>query len=407
MYNGVTIDLSQLLFSASMALDAVEQEVLGAVQNHCRRVAYLSVWLGKRLGFSNQQLVSTASYASLHDNALTEYITEQRLKGNKQDIGEIRNDLAYHCIAGEMNLKVFPFPAKEKNVILYHHENMDGSGMFGIKGEEIPLLARILRLADNVDVLYNLALIQDNKRSDVMKHVEENAGGLYDPALVPHFIELIKDNEILNKLSDENIKKSLKDITPVFNEFFSYKEIIEISSLFAHIIDYKSAFTLNHSRGIAEKTKRLAKYYEFDDEKTNKIYIAAFLHDIGKLITPEKILLKPGKLTTEEYEQMKFHVKMTHNILSEIDAIKDIAGWASGHHERLDGSGYFRGSTGDSQDFCTRMLCCVDVYQALVEERPYRAGMNHDEACAILDNQAKEGKLDKRIIQDISRIFSN
>lgn len=204
MDSHISINLAQLLFSASMALDAVEHEVLGAIQNHSRRVAYISVLIGQEVGFSKEELVAIASYASLHDNALTEYITEQRRLGNTKPINEIRDGLDFHCIIGEKNLSAFPFPFKEKNVILYHHENFDGSGVFGVKGGNTPFMARILRLIDHTDVLFQLSTLTPEKIKKLKLHLEQNADILYDKSLCSVFARILDRPNLDKELSDQH-----------------------------------------------------------------------------------------------------------------------------------------------------------------------------------------------------------
>lgn len=398
------LDFSQFLFSVSRALDAVESEVLGAAGHHSQRVALLSVLLAKRLGLNRVEQVDLAAYACLHDNALTEYITAQRRRGVRLPAKQVRDDFQYHCEAGEKNTEVFPFLGKREGIILYHHENYDGSGFFHRSGEQIPLMARILRLTDQVDVLFRLADWSSEKRQRVFRHLEQRKTSFYDPVLVDEFRNLLTD-ETAADLSDKRIWQSLQQAVPGQKIALSYDKFLEISSVFAHIIDYKSPFTMNHSKGIAEKTRKMAEYYEFDEKTRQEIYIAAYLHDIGKLAVPDEYLEKPGKLTGEEFAVVKKHAFLTHDILSVVDSFQNISRWASSHHERLDGSGYFRGCTADKQDFCSRLLACIDVYQALVEDRPYRAGMQRDSAIAILQSQAQGGKLDGEIVRDITNVL--
>lgn len=404
MNDYITINFNQFLLSASLALDAVEQEVLGAVQNHSKRVAYMSVKIGKEIGFSKEEQSDIAAYASLHDNALTEYITSEKRKGNNIPVSEIRENFKFHCIAGEKNISVFPFLKKQDNIILYHHENYDGSGMFGIKGENIPLMSRIIRIADDIDVKFPLLKWNSEKYKKMINYLKNDENNLYDKNLIEPLCRILTE-ETAKNLSNENIGKSLNEVIPVNQINLSYQELIKISSLFAHIIDYKSPFTLDHSVSIAAKTKKMAEYYEFDYKTANEIYIAAYLHDIGKLAVPDALLEKPGKLTDDEFEVIKKHVFYTHKILSAVDSFKDIERWASSHHEKLDGSGYFRGNKGSEQDFCSRLLTCIDIYQALVEERPYRKGMDKDTALKILREQAQYGKIDNKIVEDIAKVL--
>lgn len=400
----IELDIIQFLFSTSRALDAVEEEILGAAQNHSRRVAYLAVCLGKRLGFSEDELTDLAAFALLHDNALTEYVCLERLHGEEVPMGSVKDDFAFHCVAGEENSRVFPFLNREENVIRYHHENMDGTGLFGVRGEHIPLKARILRVADHVDVLYRLSDWTSAKKRLVFAHLRENAGSLYDAALSGELEQILDGLEPVD-LTDGRVERSLFRILAPRKISLPYRDLIRISAFFAHIIDYKSPFTMSHSRGIAEKTRVMAGFYGFDSKTANEVYVAAYLHDIGKLATPNTLLEKPGRLTPEEYEVVKLHVWRTHEILRVVERFGDIERWESGHHERLDGSGYFRGSTGREQDFCTRLLACIDVYQALVEDRPYRRGMEPDQALSILREQVDNGKLDGRIVSDIGRVL--
>ena len=118
------------------------------------------------------------------------------------------------------------------------------------------------------------------------------------------------------------------------------------------------------------------------------------------------ILDKEGKLTDEELFEVKKHAYLTHSILSKIKGFEDITKWASLHHERPDGSGYPFGLTYDELGFEERIVSCLDFYQALVEDRPYRKGMHHDDAITLIRENLKDFKIDEEIITAIDDIFS-
>lgn len=404
MEQSITLDLMQFLFSASRALDAVEEEILGAAGNHSRRVAYLSARLGERLGLNPEERADLAAYALLHDNALTEYQLMERRAGRRVPRSEEGEAYSYHCEAGEKNIRVFPFLQWRPNVIRCHHENYDGTGLYRVRGESIPLWARILRIADHTDVLFHLSEWTPEKKPAVLRHLQENSGVLYDPALVGPFGKAL-DGMTPWELSNEGIGPNLSAVTAPRRVSMPYRDLIRISALFAHIIDCKSPFTLDHSQGVAEKAKRLGEHFELKERTRSELYIAAYLHDIGKLAVPNALLEKPGRLTLAEFGTVKLHARRTHDILRVVDGFGDIERWASGHHERLDGSGYFRGTSGRDQDFCTRLLQCADVYQALVEERPYRAGMAPDQAFAVLRKEEERGRLDGAVVREMARVF--
>lgn len=401
---GLNLDYKEFLLAVSRALDAVEGEVLGAVSNHSKRVAYLGAKLGRRLGMTLEEQADFAACAAMHDNGLTEYVTIQKNEGKQTEYNFAMDDFKLHCIIGEKNVREFPFFKFRENVVLYHHENYDGSGFFGIKGENIPLMARILRMLDQVDVRFPIHHLGKENLNNIHIYLRESRGSLFDPALTDIFEKMLYEEQP-RMLEGEFIEESLKSQIPQVVQFVPYDRLIKSSSVLAHIIDYKSPFTMRHSTGIAEKTRRMAEYYEFDGDTMNQVHIAAFLHDVGKLAVPNLLLEKPGKLTADEFEIVKRHVWYTHEILSVIDSFKDIERWASGHHERLDGSGYFRGCKGDEQDLCTRLLECIDMFQALIEDRPYRRGMEPEQALRLLEEQALKGKLDKQIVSDIGRVY--
>ncbi len=399
------IETNELLYSVSLALDAVEQELLGAAGNHSKRAAYVAMSIGKKMGMSNNELLDLAACTVLHDNALTEYITTERRKGNNVIPKEEKDNLEFHCSKGEENAQKFPFRGRVAGVIKYHHENFDGSGYFSLAGEEIPLMSRIIRLADNLDATYFLAKIGDKKNNLIKEHVKNNAGVLYDPQIAEYFLQLFDENMIEN-LKHENINQVIENFAVKDPMEFSYEQVIEISQIFSKIIDFKSPFTLMHSSGIAEKATKLAEFYGLDDDTRNKLTIAAFLHDIGKLTVPNEYLEKPGPLTKEEFEVVKKHVYYTYEILSKITSFKEIAYWAASHHEKLSGNGYYKGYDSDELDFCARIMACVDIYQALTEDRPYRKGMTHEKAMSILYELSNKQEIDSKIVKDIDTLFA-
>ena len=179
-----------------------------------------------------------------------------------------------------------------------------------------------------------------------------------------------------------------------------------LANFFAQIIDYKSPFTSTHSIGVAESAAKLSLFMGFNKETSEKMYLAGALHDIGKVAVGNEILEKPGRLTDEEFAVMKHHAAYTYYILSEIDDFEELRDWAAFHHERLDGTGYPFGKCAAELNIQERMMACVDIYQALTESRPYKQGMSHEKACAILRDMAHNGWLDASIVEQADACFS-
>ena len=391
------LDVLGLVAACSYALDCVETELVHVTSRHAKRVAYMSVCVAEQLGICGKDLQDLAVYALLHDNALTQYIQEE-LHSNLTDMKELPR-IGVHCSIGEENIQGFPFHTDVKNVILYHHENADGSGPFGKKSEEVPLFSRIIHLCDLLDqACCRKAFTTETWEwaKDVLKRIR---GTMVDEECA-EALERIFSEEYFLSLGGK-FEASLWNKVPRQKQELDFSQIKKLAGFFAKIVDYKSPFTSTHSIGVAERAEKLSRYMGFDEETVQKMYLAGALHDIGKVAVGNEILEKPDRLTDAEFAVMKHHAAYTYNILSEIDDFEEIRDFAAFHHERLDGTGYPFGKDASELNVQERMMACIDIYQALTESRPYKKGMSHERACEILKNMADKGWLDMDIIDKI------
>jgi len=160
-----------------------------------------------------------------------------------------------------------------------------------------------------------------------------------------------------------------------------------ILEVLAASIDAKDPMTAGHSLKVAEYAAGIARELGFGESDIDILNVAALLHDYGKIGVSDSILKKPGKLTRDEYEHIKQHVKCTQNILSRMRFMRkyrNVPHIASCHHERLDGSGYGSGLKGHEIPFMSKILAVADVFEALTAERHYRCALSAEEAFRIL-----------------------
>ncbi len=159
-------------------------------------------------------------------------------------------------------------------------------------------------------------------------------------------------------------------------------------------IDARDPVTAGHSQRVSLYAAKLATACKLDEKALEEIDIASWLHDIGKIGVRDDVLLKPGRLTPEEYKKVQEHASYTREILEQIHfsrALKNIPRLASLHHERMDGKGYPYGLTGESLPLSAKILAIADVYDALTAyDRPYKKAMTMDQALSIL--KADKGK---------------
>lgn len=396
------IELTKFLRSLTVALDYVEVEIIRTARNHSKRVAVLTNLMAVEAGFSRDDVFALTQAAVLHDCALAEYLRDE-FGGENTTLDE--RNMTEHCVQGEELLRKLPVYRSIFGAVLYHHERADGKGAFRRTADETPLCAQLIHMADIMDVTFSLDSMDPEKFARLTEWLAQNTGTAVS-AFSAECFRKVADYDTLCSITGEGCRARLLTMLPEFTNEVSTEVLREMASFFARITDYKSHFTWRHSLGIAEKAEAMGQYYGYDPEMCDKLYIAGALHDVGKLLIGNDILEKPGKLTSSEYREIQNHAMGTWDILSGIGGLEDITRWAALHHEKLDGSGYPFGYTGEQLSPNERLMACLDIYQALREDRPYKSGLPHREAMRILEKMGDEGQLDREILRDIDRCFA-
>jgi HD-GYP domain-containing protein (c-di-GMP phosphodiesterase class II) len=161
----------------------------------------------------------------------------------------------------------------------------------------------------------------------------------------------------------------------------------------------KDEYLLEHSVSVSILITIFARFIGLDQDTTHQLSIGAFLHDVGKIKIPDKILNKPGKLSEKEFEIMKSHVKHSVKIIKTTSGISELSlSVAALHHEKLDGNGYPLKLTADKISRYGRMITICDIFDALTANRVYKDGYTHIKAFGILRNLAKKNHLDARLV---------
>jgi HD-GYP domain-containing protein (c-di-GMP phosphodiesterase class II) len=391
--------MDSLIKSIATALDIVEGGLLGASTNHGKRIAVLCAKMGEVLQKKQEEITAMVICALLHDNALTEYILSERLDGHHDPA------MKKHCEFGQRNVDSLHFKTNVKDFILYHHERADGMGPFGIREGEGPLEAELITIADSIDATYHLQRLESAELPAIHDIITRETGKHYGKTAAETMLEILTLPTILS-LKDDVIRQTASETLFPWTVDIQTETIFGLAGFIARIIDYKSVFTRMHSTQIANKAWFMGQYYKHEPQEQAELYLAASLHDLGKLAVPSVILEKPGKLSVEEFEIIKDHVHLTWNLLNEIEGFETICQWASNHHEKLDGSGYPFGKKASELDFNSRLLACLDLYQAISEERPYHPGRSHGDTMRILYEMANKGEIDSDITKDLGVVLA-
>lgn len=238
----------------------------------------------------------------------------------------------------------------------------------------------IIILSAHTDADYFLNSIRLGVSDYVIKPIDFNQVNsvLYKIASRLHaFKENKKYHEQLEQLVSEQTK-SLTD---------NYEQTL---NAMVDMIEGRDSYTGGHSERVATYSKAIAKEMNLPEEECELIYRAGMLHDVGKVTTPDTILLKPGQLTNKEYELIQQHVTTSYQLLSKIPMYAEISNIIISHHERYDGSGYPKGLKGNEIPLLARIMIISDAFDAMTTNRIYKGRKTQTEA--ISEINALSGK---------------
>ena len=176
-------------------------------------------------------------------------------------------------------------------------------------------------------------------------------------------IDMNKTAERANKLKIEMLKKEQQTMQTLFGQ---------TAEALANAIDAKDSYTHGHSARVADYSRKIAKLAGRTKQECDEIYFAGLLHDVGKIGIPGSIINKNGKLTDEEFAEIKKHPLIGSQILSSITKSPYLSIGAKHHHERFDGKGYPAGLKGDDIPYIARIIAVADTYDAMTSRRSYR-----------------------------------
>jgi putative nucleotidyltransferase with HDIG domain len=259
-------------------------------------------------------------------------------------------------------------------------EHWDGGGHpAGLRGDDIPLAARIIGLAQVVEIFWGVA-----GPDRALEMAAQRRGRWFDPELVD-CLRAISSPALWSSLETADLNAAVAAAEPAELAIDATDDRLDqIATAFAWVIDAKSSFTFEHSDRVSALAIGAATRLGFSSEALTRLRRAALLHDIGKLAVPNAILDKPGKLTPAEWEVVKQHPAHTLHVLQQAPVFRELAEDAANHHERIDGRGYFRGLAGDQLSPTARVLAVADVADALMSARPYRAALPTEQVVAML-----------------------
>lgn len=385
-----------LIKALSMALELA----VHGMSSHHWRTALICDRIARKLRLNaveHQRLVYTAL---LHDiGAASSWSERKKIMGS--DLTNTQG-MYQHAEDGYLLLKDSVQLGDLAEPIRYHHDHWAGGNYSGLRGEQIPLISRILHIADRIEILIRNNEFIFDQSERILAMIEKKSGMEFDPSLVIVVKEITKKESFWLDLVNPNYYEMFFKSLNVYGSIrYSLDDAINIAEIFATIIDRMSSFTATHSRSVAKIAAFLAELKGFSADEVKNMKIAGLLHDLGKLAIPNDVLEKPGKLTHEEVLIIRQHTYFTYRILEQIDNFETIAKWAAYHHETLDGKGYPFRIKKESIPLGAKIVAVADIFVALTENRPYRENLSEVKVKSIISKMVETGKIDRPIVNDL------
>lgn len=387
------LNMREVTYALSEALDYVGIDDT----MHGKRVAYMSAEIAIKLGWKQERIDAIIMMGMLHDCGVSSTDVHHHL------VTELDwNNSQVHCIRGEMLLQKVSLYRDYAPVILYHHTHWDALSQ--ALDEETKENANLIYLTDRVDALRVQLGGETLKEKNAIKEtLQKFSGQMFSPKLVEAFECAAATDSFWYFLEAESLEGYFNDWILLCNPTnLSFDTLRCVAKMFADVVDAKSTFTAKHTHGVAALSLLLSKHFGLSQAQQELIELASFFHDLGKLRVADKIISKEGPLDEEERLQMNRHGFDSTVILRKIKGFYEIAKIASMHHETLDGKGYPYNLSSEQIPVEARVLAIADIFQALVQDRPYRSGLSAHEAMDVVKSMRDEAKLDASIVDILS-----
>ena len=281
-----------------------------------------------------------------------------------------------------------------------------------LKDDAKPLFyykAKYMPNIDNEDYQYGILMTllnqvvmydyQEYTLDEMEELLNKDKGKKYNPEHVKNVIKLLrKDEDILEKLNNKTSLYVYETQNYILQTKYTDEDLLGFINTTNFSFEFHNHETLAHTVTVAVIARELAKKSRLPSSMCEEIYLAGLVHDIGKIRVPKEVLCFPGRLEGEMLKEMQRHAVYTREILEGSFSYK-IVDIASNHHEKLDGSGYPRALRAIDLSIGDKIIAVADIASALYCKRSYKAAFPPEKIMAILESDAKAGKLDMRIVE--------
>lgn len=366
-------------------------EVMGTANgylfHHGPRSAVLALRLGQSFGLSRRELAELFFGSVLQDLGMIGMVEDAWENPYPVLSPEKRETVELHPLRSAGTVAEIPYLESVAQLVETHHEWWDGSGYpHGLEKEEIPLRARILRLADTVAALGEERPYRGpHTPAEVRAVVKKSSGAEFCPEVVSHFLELLDQGQVYLFNRGYFRRALLRATDHLLPGEVSPVSADQLLELFGSLIDAKDPYTGGHSRRVAALSAVVAEKLDLPKHVRDLCRAAGYLHDLGKLSVPLRVLTKQGGLDEEERAEVQRHPVVGARVLQSIPSLHHLTPACRYHHERWDGEGYPEGISGERIPVVAQILAVCDSYDAMTSGRAYRTSRSHGHAMEEID----------------------
>jgi HD-GYP domain-containing protein (c-di-GMP phosphodiesterase class II) len=322
----------------------------------------------------------------------------QIVRGAPRAAREFKGHVTAFCEVAQMLTDRLGLPASMQDLFAYLVERWDGKGLPGrARHEEIPLPVRIASVAR--DAAFQRMLGGPEFAAQV---VRRRAGGAFDPAVAVPLADAAA--ELLAPDADASVWEETLACEPGPRLTLEGEAIDRALGAMGDFADLASPYLVGHSAGVANLAAAAARWCGLEHADLVKVRRGGLVHDLGRVAVPVRVWQKAASLTPDDWERVRLHAYHSERVLARSPFLAALAPVASFHHERLDGSGYHRGTAAADITPPARLLATADAYHAMTEPRPHRAALSSGQAVEALGREAGAGRLDRDAVAAVLEV---
>lgn len=297
-----------------------------------------------------------------------------------------KNHLAAMCEVIGLMSDSLGLPTEVTDLFPTLTERWDGkSPLRRARGDQVPVAVHVAHVAH--DAVFHAI---DRDPNGVAHVIEQRAGHAFDPAVARAFCEAPK--EVLAAAETDSVWDDVLAAEPAPHH--PAPDVDTSLAALGAFADLVSPYLFGHSSSVADLAARAAKASGYAEAGVTQVRRAGLIHDLGRVTVPYAVWQHSGALSADEWEAVRLHPYHTERVLDRSAYLRSLARVAGCHHERLDGTGYHRGTPAAGLPPEARLLAAADAYRTKIETRAHRAALSPDDAAAYLRAKADAGQLD-------------